>query len=482
MSTRQGGSGKAAVAGSGLRRTRWTRRSAQPLRPSPAAAVGGSRRTAIFAVLSAMAMVVLDAGIATVALPTVGRSLHVTPAESVLVVVAYQAAVLMALLPFGALGERFGHRRMFANGVAIFTVATGLSSLAPSFPFLLAARFLQGIGGGAVMALGVALLRQTVTHDRLGAAIGWNALTVALASAAAPALGAVIVSGGDWRWIYVVNLPVCLAVLWATRALPEGVTRTGSFDWISTGLNAALFGLLIVGAQLVVADTAVAALVLGGAALSLGALIGREWGKTAPLLPLDLLRARSFRIPVIASVCCFSGQTAALVALPFYLHGLGQSALVTGLYMTVWPLGVALTAPIAGRLADRAPNAWLCAAGAACLAAGLGGAALLSPEGDPRLLIPMMALCGAGFGLFQTPNNRSMFLAAPLERSGAAGGMQGTARVAGQTAGALMMTVLFSVTTVQSASRTGLATAAFILIAAALVSIINVRPASRPWS
>ena len=180
----------------------------------------GRGRIAIAAVLAAMTLVVLDAGIANVALPNLARALQATPAEAVLIVTAYQTALVMALLPCAALGERFGNRRVFLSGLALFTASSVLCALSPTLPWLLAARFLQGLGAAAVMALGVALLRHCVPQARLGAAIGWNALTVALASAAAPSLGALILSVGDWPWLWAVNLPIGLAAMIAGRALP----------------------------------------------------------------------------------------------------------------------------------------------------------------------------------------------------------------------------------------------------------------------
>ena len=194
-----------------------------------------------------------------------------------------------------------------------------------------------------------------------------------------------------------------------------------------------------------------------------------------PLIPLDLLRVTSFRTSVIASICCFAGVTLGLVALPFYLHrSLGQDTLKTGLYMTPWPLTVALMAPLASRLADRVATAWLCAAGGVCLAAGLAAAAMWPLKGDPLPLVPLTMLCGLGFGLFQVPNNRNMFLSTPRERSGAAGGMQASARLAGQTAGGVVMTLLFTVASADAAPRTGLALGALLTLSAGLVSLRRV--------
>jgi len=452
-------------------------RSPLPTDDGPSGLQGSRRNIAIAAVLAAMVLAVLDAAIANVALPNMARSLHVTPGMAVWIITAYQTALVMGLLPCAALGESLGYRRVFTMGVALFTVASALCALAPSLPWLVAARFLQGLGGAAIMALGIALLRLVVPQRELGAAIGWNALAVALSSAAGPTIGAVLLSGASWPWLFALNLPLGGLVLLACRALPDLSGTARPLDRFSVALNVAVFASLVFGAEVLVEQPVLAAALLAVAAISLAALIRREMPKAAPLIPLDLLRAESFRISVLASVCCFAGMTMGLLALPFYLqHSLGQDTLMTGLYMTPWPLTVAVAAPLSGHLSNRVPTAWLCAAGGTCLALGLAAASLWPLHGSALPLVPLTMLCGLGFGLFQVPNNRNMFLSAPRERAGAAGGMQGTARLAGQTAGGVVMSLLFTVASVESAPRVGLGIGAVLTLAAGLVSVLRVKP------
>ncbi|MEO8081013.1 MAG: MFS transporter [Caldimonas sp.] len=434
------------------------------------------RTVAIAAVLAAMVLAVLDAAIANVALPTIAQSLRVTPGTSVWIITAYQTALVMGLLPCAALGESLGYRRVFTMGVALFTAASALCALSPSLPWLVAARFLQGLGGAAIMALGIALLRLVVPRHQLGAAIGWNALAVALSSAAGPTIGALILSSMSWPWLFAINLPLGGVVLLAARALPAPVGTARRLDRVSVALNAGSFASLVVGAEVLVAKPALAAALLAAAALGMAALVRREMQSEAPLIPLDLLRVGSFRISVIASVCCFAGATVGLLALPFYLqHSLGQDTVTTGFYMTPWPLSVAIAAPLAGRLANRVSTAWLCATGGLCLAIGLAAASLWPLQGRAFALVPLTMLCGVGFGLFQVPNNRNMFLATPRERGGAAGGMQATARLAGQTTGGIIMTLLFTVASVEAAPRVGLAIGALLTLLAGLVSTLRVK-------
>lgn len=461
-----------------------------PLDPAPAATAAPGERPAaategppanrgrglgIAAVLTAMTLVVLDAGMTNLALPTIASALGLSPAVAVLVVTAYQTALLVALLPAAALGERLGYRRVFALGVSLFIVASVFCAFAPALPWLVAARAFQGLGGAAILALGVPLLRFSVPPERLGAAIGWNALTVALASSAGPGVGALILSQAEWPWLFAANVPLGIAVLVACRHLPRTPPGSQRLDFASMALSGGMFAGLFIGAQLLLTRPVLAGGLAAAGLLCLGLLVRREAPKAAPLVPLDLLRQTSLRLSVIASVLCFTGQTAAMVALPFYLQQvLGQSASATAVYMMVWPLSVAATAIAAGRLADRFSTAWLCAAGGLILALGLVSAALWPLNEDVRPMLLFAAACGMGFGLFQTPNNRNMFLAAPLERSAASGGLQGTARLTGQTAGAVLMTLLFTMAPFGTAPRLGLATGGALALLAGLFSLLRI--------
>jgi DHA2 family multidrug resistance protein-like MFS transporter len=427
------------------------------------------------AVLAAMALVVLDAGIAHVALPTIARSMHVTPALAVLIVSSYQLALVMGLLPCAQLAERLGYRRLFVGGIAVFSCASLLCSLAPSLPWLVAARFVQGLGGAAIMSLGIPLLRFALTPERFASAIGWNALVVAIGSAAGPTLGALMLSFLDWPWLFLINLPVGVLALLAGRTLPQVEPTRTSTDLLSIGLYAGVAALVVAAAELATAWPVIS-LGLGIAALPcVFGLMACERHKKAPLVPFDLLRKRPFSLSVIASMFVFTGQSAGLVALSFYVQlGLGRSALVAGLVMTMWPLAVAGTSRAAGPLAERFGASQVCAAGAAVLALGLGAFAFWPIESSIESLAACAAVCGAGFGLFQVTNNRSMFLAAPAERSAAAGGMQGTARLMGQTTGALIVTAMMTLEPTGTASRLAMGIGALAALCAAFVSWLGV--------
>jgi DHA2 family multidrug resistance protein-like MFS transporter len=177
---------------------------------------------------------------------------------------------------------------------------------------------------------------------------------------------------------------------------------------------------------------------------------------------------------VVTSIASFTAQMLAFVSLPFYFQGtLHLNQVDTGLLMTPWPVAAGLAAAIAGRLSDRLPAAILSGVGLGVLALGLLSMGLISPQ-TPRLLIAtLMAMCGLGFGFFQSPNNRTMLASAPMERSGAAGGMLATARLTGQTIGATIAAIAFHFAT--DAERVALIVAATFAAAAAVSSLTRLR-------
>jgi DHA2 family multidrug resistance protein-like MFS transporter len=174
-------------------------------------------------------------------------------------------------------------------------------------------------------------------------------------------------------------------------------------------------------------------------------LVYRQTHMASPLLPIDLLRIPVFALSIATSIASFCAQMLALVSIPFFLQSrFGYSAVEMGLLITPWPLTVAVAAPLAGRLVERYPAGLLGGIGLALFAAGLGSLAVLPAHPSHFDVAWRMALTGLGFGLFQTPNNRTMIAAAPRERSGGASGMLGTARLLGQTTGAALVALFLA--------------------------------------
>ena len=430
---------------------------------------------AIITIMLGVLMAVIDGAIANVALPTIAKDLNATPSFSVWIVNGYQLAITISLLPLASLGEIVGYRRVYLAGLAAFTVASLLCALSHTLLLLTLSRIAQGFGAAGIMSVNAALVRFTHPRDRLGHGIGINALVVAVAAAVGPTLAAGILAVANWPWLFAVNIPfgfVAVAVGW--RALPHTPRAPHPFDWRGAILSAVAFGLGIAAidsaghgeaAYLFLSEFAVAA-------IACITLVRRERRAPSPLLPVDLLRIPIFTLSICTSVASFCAQMLAFVALPFYLQDrFGYSAVDIGLLITPWPIGVGISAPIAGRLAERHSAGLLGAVGLVIFAGGLAALALLPTHPALIDIVWRMAVSGIGFGLFQSPNNRTMIAAAPRERSGGASGMLGTARLLGQTVGAALVALLLAQDPIQGTRFALMVGVGFALLGAALSAL-----------
>ncbi len=470
--------------------------SARPLAAAITAVSDGlpqtERRQAMRVIILGLTLAVLDTSLVNLALPDIARLLQSDAAHSVWVVNAYQLATLIVLLPLSALGERWGYRRVYLVGMAVFAVASLGAMLAQSMAALIAARALQGLGAAGVMAVNAALVRLIYPRAQLGQGMALNSLVVATASMAGPTVAAAILSVASWHWLFAMNLPLGLYI-WrlGRRALPANPPSAHDaprFSAIDLLLNGAMFTLIFLGGSRL--GVGAAAQTGGGAAgawlllagLAVGALfLWRQRGLAAPLFPVDLLRIPVFALSMGSSVGAFCAQMMGFLALPFLLlQAHGRSHLQAGLLITAWPLATALVAPLAGRLIGRYPDGLLGGIGMAVFAAGLLSLGLMPAQPADWDMAWRMALCGAGFALFQSPNNHTIVTSAPLHRSGAASGMLGTARLTGQTLGAVLLAAIFALRPGHDGSAESLALllAAGWAVAAGVCSSLRVRQGS----
>ncbi|AWB34923.1 MFS transporter [Orrella marina] len=387
-----------------------------------------------------LATCVLDASMINVALPTISQSLGVDASTSVWIVNAYGLTVVVTLLPFSSQVERFGFRRIFSVGLATFTIGALISASSISLPMLLAGRLIQGLGAAALFCLTAGLIRLTFPINQLGRGIGMIAMTVSVGAVVGPSLGAVILTLGGWRWLFLVMLPVGAFVWIIKHHLPDAKGVKRPFDVRSAIESGLGIGLLILGLDFLAIYTWQSLLLIAASAVIIVRLVRRSSTQTAPLFPVDLLRIRPFRYAIGASQLTFSSQMAAFVSLPFFLlDTLERDQLTLGWLMAGWPAGAGVMALVAGRMADRHSIPLLCALGASCMAIGMASIAFMSPGIDNLWVMLCMILCGVGFGFFQTPNNRVLLTTAPRERSGALGGTQAVTRTFGQTVGAALV-------------------------------------------
>ena len=453
------------------------------------------RYRAMAVILLGISIAVLDGTIVNLALPGIARDFHADAGSAVWVITAYQVAILVMLLPLAMLGDLVGHRRVYLAGLSLFTLASIGCAFSPALGVLIAARTAQGLGAAGLMAVNGALVRLTYPKKQLGRGVALNSIVVATASVAGPSIAAGILSFASWPWLFAVNVPLGVLVFslgW--RALPANTTPAPAgvrLHPLDVVLNVAMFGLAFVGADALGAHFAGATTRLppeaGVALLVCAVAVGvfylrRQRRQAVPLFPLDLLRIPVFALSMCTSVAAFAAQSLAYVALPFLLlEAYGRPHAVAGFLITAWPVATLVSAPIAGRLIGRVGDGLLGAIGLFVMASGLALLAALPALPGNADIAWRMALCGIGFGLFQSPNNHAILTSGPVARSGAASGMLGTARLTGQTFGAVLLAVIFSAFGAHNAHGPGvaLACAAGFAATAGAFSALRLRAAPR---
>lgn len=410
----------------------------------------GMRWMALLSLLLAVFLGSLDQSIANTALPAIAAALQRTPAESVWVIHAYQLAVVAVLLPLASLGDRWGARKVFLLGVALFNVAALASACATQLEWLAFFRAVQGVGAAGVMSVNLALIQRIFPPEKLGRGAGMNALIVGLGYSLGPTVASLLLAVLPWPWLFGLQAPLGLVGWWlARRHLPRTeVARTDApYDRGLAVLSAVCFASLVFTLSAIAQQKGVV-VVVGAVLLMLasgGWLLHRQRGHAAPVLPVDLMRRPLFRLSVFTSFSSFTTQGLAFVALPFFFQQqLGRPPVETGMLMSVWALVVALMAPVAGTLSDRYPPAILGGVGLGLLSLGMAGLGATGPEASFAAMALSMAFCGVGFGLFQSPNLRAIMASAPPHRTSGASGMVALARLTGQASGAALVALCFN--------------------------------------
>jgi MFS transporter, DHA2 family, multidrug resistance protein len=283
-------------------------------------------------------------------------------------------------------------------------------------------------------------------------------MVVGTAMTLGPSIASAILALGPWPWLFAINIPFGLAGLAiGLKTLPATPRAKHVFDFPGALLAMAALSLFTIGIGgaahqmrgTLVSSALIAAIVLGWI------LTRRQADHPAPMLPIDLFRRALFALSAATAVCSFTVQGLSFVALPFYFEDvLQRSQVETGFFMTPWPLVVAIMAPIGGRLSDRFSAGLLAGLGLFLLGLGTLLLGLLPTNPGVADIVWRMVVCGVGFGLFQTPNMRAIMTSAPPHRSGSASSIVATARLIGQTAGAALAALCFSL-----AGRDGATTA-----------------------
>ncbi len=392
---------------------------------------------------------VIDGTICNVALPAIADQLDVPSSDSIWVVNAFQLVIMMLLLPFSSLGELWGYKQVYMRGIVVFTIGSLFCALSGSLPMLVISRVVQGLGAAMIMSVNTSIVKLIYPRRRLGEGVGLNATVVAIASVTGPSLSAAILAIAPWPWLFAINIPLGIATFYmARRYLPNNPVRIVGrrFNWRDASLNAATFGLFIGCVEAYSHDVSTQ-LVLAGVILLLfiGFIYVRsQLGRRYPMLPFDLLKIPIFTTSVATSILSFTAQMLGMVAMPFLLvNTFGYDAVGTGLLMTSWPLVIVFVAPMAGWLINKVHPGILGGIGLTIMSIGCFSLSFVSPDEGHFGLVWRLMLCGAGFGMFQSPNNHLLLSSAPPQRTGSASGMLATARLTGQTTGAALVALMF---------------------------------------
>lgn len=392
-------------------------------------------------------MLMIDASISSVVLPTIANELGVKGSATMLVVTVYQLILAMTLLPLAAIGDRVGYRRLYQAGFTLHTLAALLCLFVNSLPALIVVRGLQSLGAATAMAVAVAMLRTIYPPHRLGAGLALNTIFNASGTALAPVVGGLVVTFTSWQWAFAAVVPLTLTSLAFSRALPDPQPRKHPFDLRGAVLCAISFGLLIGGLEGAIHTdflfTSLAAITLG--VLSSWVLVRHEKTEAKPVLPVDLLADRALGLATLAT---FIGTIASMVVilyLPFRLqHGFGFSPGEIGGMMTAYAIASVMFSPIAGVLSDRIHVPLLCTAGSFVGAIGMTSFAFLPEQPGYFDIAWRLWLCGSGFGFFFSPNARFVVGSAPRERVAAAGSVFTTARMLAMAISATLVASLLS--------------------------------------
>jgi EmrB/QacA subfamily drug resistance transporter len=467
-----------------------------PEKQSPV--TNSSLRWALLSLSLSMLMSSLDTSIANAGLPALARAFTASFQAIQWVVLAYLLAITSLIVGVGRLGDMAGRRRLLLFGIGLFTAASLLCGVAPTLWFLIAARAVQGLGAAVMMALTLASVGETVPKEKTGSTMGLLGTMSAVGTTLGPSLGGLLIAGFGWRSIFLVNVPLGIAnYLLAQRFLPPDrqrpATEQSGFDLRGTlilALTLAAYSLAMTSGRPTFGATSIALLLAAAAGAIL--FVRAEVNAPSPLLRLEMFHNRGLNASLGMSALVSTVVMSTLVVGPFYLSGgLGLSASLVGLVLSVGPLAAALAGVPAGRLVDRFGARRMTFAGLSGMAAGcLALSWLPSGLGVAGYLAPIACMT-TGYALFQAANNTAVMTDAGQEQRGVISGMLSLSRNLGLITGAAAMGAVFSLATgvpnVTTASPQALATGlritfgvAALLMLGALAIALGARRQAKP--
>jgi len=398
----------------------------------------------------ALFMVVLDNLVVSVALPTIHRDLGASIQSLEWTVNAYVLAYAVLLLTGAALGDRFGRKRMFLAGLALFTAASAAAALAPTTGLLITARAIQGAGAAVVTPLTLTLLAEAFPKERRGMAIGvWSGIS-GIAVAVGPLVGGAVVQGISWHWIFWINVPIGLilgplAMRWLQESRgPYGTLDLPGLVLASTGAFGIVFG-LVRAQSLGWTSTSVLVSLIGGALL-LACFVLWELRAGEPMLPMSFFAKRSFAVTNVASLSMYFGMFGSIFFLSQYMQNvLGNTPLQAGLKLLVWTGASMVVAPLAGVFSERLGSRLFMVAGLTLQASGLGWlASMVSTHLSYSEMIVPFVMAGAGMALVFAPSANAVLSSVRNDQAGQASGANNAIREVGGVLGVAVLASVFT--------------------------------------
>ncbi|WP_411081820.1 MFS transporter [Streptomyces sp. cmx-18-6] len=393
-------------------------------------------------------MAALDNLVVTTALPSIRESLGGGLAALEWTVNAYTLTFAVLLMLGAALGDRFGRRRLFMAGLAVFTAASAAAALSPGIEALVAFRAVQGVGAAIMMPLTLTLIGAAVPPERRGAALGVFGAVTGVAVASGPLIGGVLTEHLSWQWIFWLNVPIGLVLLPLARLrLTESYAPKAPLDvhgtaLVSAGLFGIVYALVNTASHGWTSPTVLTGLIAGTALL--GRFAHHGFHARNPMLPMRLFRSRAFFGINVASLLMFFGMFGSIFLLSQFLqNGLGYSPTEAGLRMLPWTGMPILVAPLAGYLSDRFGGRPVVVAGLALQAVGLALFALvIEPGASYAAQLPALIVSGVGMAMYFAPAASLVLSSVRTGEQGIASGANTALREVG---GALGIAVLASV-------------------------------------
>ena len=405
------------------------------------------KRTALLIAVLASFLTPFMVSSINIALPAIGRDFHMSAIAMSWVPTSYLLSAALFLVPFGRIADIVGRKRIFSYGIRIYTTAALLLALAPSAPFLIAVRVLEGFGGAMIFGTGIAIVTSVFPPHERGKVLGINVGAIYLGLSLGPVLGGFLTQQLGWRSIFLTNIPLGIIVmcLLATRLKGEWAGSQGErFDWTGAAVYGGALAVFMFGLSRLPQYSGILLVLAGIAGMAL--FVRWELKTESPLLNMGLFSGNAaFAFSNLAALINYSATFAVTFLMSLYLQYVkGFTPQHTGLILVFQPVIMALFSPLAGRLSDAIEPRVVASAGMGFTAAGLFLFTFIGRETHIGFVIAGLMLLGFGFALFSSPNTNAVMSSIDRRFYGVGSATLGTMRLMGQMLSMGIAMVIFA--------------------------------------